>query len=309
MKASIIEVTRVAALIGLASVALQADPVNVIFSPIYVSIGPNPNTSPSYGGYTANAQAGVAARGQNEGGTILPGQVGSSPTAFNLIGGVNRIPTISESDIIGTSFPSWLGWANPATPFNNETGNYLYFSIEITSTSPALNNISLSNIFYAQKSNDLFDTFSSPKTANDNLVSFAGQNYGPDAVGIFVNGSTTTTGEAGTDLVNAIILTGVAIDLPIPAGLTGSDPEILAQAASVYNNSLSDFSIFTCFDYGGFQNDYELDGIGTRCDSSLSTVNVIPEPPVFVPEPSAIPFLGVVLLLAPLAIRRLRIAQ
>ena len=216
MTVSIIKSGRFVALIGLASVSLLGDPVNVTFSPVYVSIGPNPNTSPSYGGYTINAQTGVLALGQNEGGTIVPGQPGSSPTAFNLVDNVNRIPTITPADIIATSFPSWLGTADPPSPFNNETGNAVFFSIEITSNSPALNDISLSNVFYAQKSNDLSQTFSNPLTGNDNLVSFANANYGPDAVGILVNGSTTSTGEAGTDLVNAIVLTGVALEQYLP---------------------------------------------------------------------------------------------
>jgi hypothetical protein len=288
--------SRLAFLIGFACTALQA--ASVTFSPIFISIGPNPNTpSPSYPGYTANAQAGVLAGGINVGGDIS-----ANPTAFNLVPTSNRIATVTEASFIGTDFPSWLGVADPAAPFNNETGNALYFSVEIKSTSPALNDISLSNVFLAQKSNDPFQIFDDPNSpGHDFLYSFANHPYSPDAVGIRVNGTTTTAGETSTDGVNAIVLTGVSLNLDeTKLGLTGTDAQKEAQALAYFYQALGNFSVFTCFNYGGFNNDYELDGINTRCDSGMGVQGLTGATVgnVMTPEPSYLALFGLALVAA-----------
>lgn len=304
MKSLTILGSHVGVLCFLACTALQA--ASVTFSPIFVSIGPNPATSPSYAGYTANAQAGVMAGGQNVGGSIS-----ATPTAFNVVNNINRIPTITEGDFIATDFPSWLGIADLAAPFNNERGNSLFFSVEIKSTSPALNDINLSNVFYAQKSNDLLDLLDDPNSpGHDFLYSFANQTYSADAVGIRTNGTTTTAGEASTDGVNAIVLTGVFVNLnEAKLGLTGTDAEKEQQALDFFYQELGNFSTFTCFNYGGFANDYEIDGINTRCDSGngvgtlpgANTVNVM------TPEPSYLSFLGLAFFFSLWGARRSRV--
>src|SRR5579863_5263495 len=88
-------------------VSCSLEAASVTLSPIYVSIGPDANTSPSYAAYTANAQTGVAAGGVNEGGNIQ-----LIPSAFNVVGSAAHV-AVNGTSITNTPFPSWLGVADP----------------------------------------------------------------------------------------------------------------------------------------------------------------------------------------------------
>ena len=263
----------------LAPCLLQAD--SVVFSPIYVSIGPNANgPSPSYIGYTADAQAGVIAGGVNEGGNIA-----FNPAAYNVIGSGSSI-SVPNSKIIGTPFNSWLGTADPGGAFFGESGNMLYWSIEITGS--AGNNIALANVNVTQFSTDPLDAFGEASVPGGlYTASYAGSTYAPDAVGIFANGTTITSGDPSTS-VHAIVLTGFAADLDpgilsLDTGVvfSGTDAEQMQQMISAFDTYLGNFSINTCFYYGAVADPTSQ----STCDSTLSTESA---PGTITPEPATL---------------------
>ncbi len=255
-------------LTSVAVLSLQADDVTI--SQIYVSIGPNANApSPSYGGYTTNAQAGVQAGGVNQGGSIT-----NTPTAYNVVGNGNTA-TVANSSIIETSdvnggpgFSSWLGTADPGGAFAGETGNMIFFSVVITGT-----NISLSGLNITQSSTDPLSSFGSP--SNPFTFNFGSTSYSADQVGITAGNTLVTSGLA-TQQVNEIILTSVGVSLD-PGVLqqdfpgltfTGTDAQQEQEIIAAFDQDLGNFEINTCYTYTG------------STASSCDTVNVL------VPEPS-----------------------
>jgi hypothetical protein len=259
--------------------ALQADTVSI--SQIYVSIGPNANTpSPSYGGYTANAQTGVASGGVNVGGNIV-----TTPTAYNVIGS-GGTATVGTGSIIGTPFPSWLSVADPTGALASETGNMLYWSI-VVSGMTGVNDISLSQLSVTQSSTDPLDSFGDPTQPSGVFsFSFSGVDYAADTVGILANGTQITSGSSA-QLVNQLVITGFSADLD-PAllssitGVTfsGTDAQQMQEMDNAFESTLGNFSINTCFAYSG---------VAPSCD----TVNVI------TPEPASVSLLLLALWLMP----------
>jgi len=251
-----IERGRFIMIAALACGSTQAD--SVTLSPLFVSIGPNPNTpSPSYAGYTYNAQYGVSAAGVDVGGNI-----NSTPTAYNVLGS-GGTATVALQSVVGTPFASWLGVADPSGPLRDETGNCIFWSLEITGT-PGKNDISLSQLSFSQSSTDPLDYFG----ITGSYASFA---YAPDAVGILANGHDSGSGSPDQD-VNEIIITDFGSYLdgnPAVTGypLTGNDAVDLQAIDSTFSSALGNFSIDTCFAYG----------TASTCDAV--TVVGTPEPP------------------------------
>lgn len=260
MKAFYVKVLGSIVAVGIASCPILAD--SVTLSPIFVSIGPNPNTpSPSYAGYTYSAQAGVSAGGVNVGGNIK-----STPSAYNVLGSSES--TVSLQSIVGTPFPSWLGAADPSGPLASESGNCIFWSLEIVGAQDQ-NSISLNQLNFAQSSTDPLNYFG----IKGSYASFA---YSPDALGILADGEQISSGSPNQD-VNRIVVTGFGGYLdgdPAVTGyqLTGNDSADLQAIDNIYASALGNFSIDTCFTYGAA--------------STCGTVNVVDT--VDTPEPSSV---------------------
>jgi hypothetical protein len=95
---------------------------------IFPSIGPS-DLSGSFAGYEANAAAGIQAGYLNIPGTANPAGISGTPTAYAPASGY-----IPPSALISTDPGfSWLGEANPLSPYNNEHGNSLFFGLAIES--------------------------------------------------------------------------------------------------------------------------------------------------------------------------------
>jgi len=238
----------------------------VTLSQIYVSIGPDANTSPNYGAYTTNAQAGVIAGGVNEGGSIA-----TTPSAYNVVGTGNTA-SVNGAQITNSPFPSWLGVADPTGALAAEKGNMIYWSIVFQGT-----NISLSNINLTQNSTDPLDYFGdSTQPGGLATTSFAGIDYAPDLVGITSTNQLITSG-VGTQLVNEIVITGFgeAQDgYGFPA--VGTDAQQLAAIDQAFAQGLGNYSINTCYYYGPV-----AQGSPSSCDSTSVANALTPEPTAF----------------------------
>lgn len=211
---------------------------SVTLSPIYVSIGPDANTSPSYAAYTTNAQAGAAA-----GSTSVGGNIQTTPSAYNVVG-TGATAAVSGASITNTPFPSWLGVADPHGSLTTELGNMLYWNIVFTGT-----NISLNQITVTQSSTDPADSFGDPTQAGG-LFTETFQNYSPAFVGITAAGTKITSG-ANTQQVNEIVITGFAASQSGYGVITsGTDAQRLQQINNALALSLGSYSIGTCFYYG-----------------------------------------------------------
>ena len=84
------------------------------------SSAPNSFGSPSWTGYVANAMNGL----QN--GLTSVGDRNTDPTAYLAFADG---ASIDAGNAMVTSFPSWIGVANPAAPFDSELGNRMHFGL------------------------------------------------------------------------------------------------------------------------------------------------------------------------------------
>ncbi len=252
---------------------LQAAPITV--SPIYVSIGPDGNTSPSYAAYTANAIVGVTTNAADVGGSIQ-----TTPSAFNLAGNGPTV-AVSGPDITNTPFPSWLGVADPAGALSGQLGNMIYWNVVITGT-----NISLSQINVTQASTDPGDSFGNSSNPGG-LFTHTYSTYEPDVVGITSGGIEITSG-ASTQPVNTIIITGfAAAQSGYGFNFSGTDAQKLQQTDSALAGILGNYTINTCFYYGAASN------------TNPNTCDAVDVTNITAPEPSAFTYAALSLLLLP----------
>ncbi len=82
------------------------------------SSAPNVFGSPSWGGYLSSSLNSL----ENSLGNI--GDRNTDPSAYEISG-----PIVDPGDFMVSSFKSWRGTANPASPFNNELGNRMHFGL------------------------------------------------------------------------------------------------------------------------------------------------------------------------------------
>ena len=106
----------------------------------YASPAPNFYGSPSWAGYQANTMNSLV----NNLGDI--GNPATDPTAYQQLGA-----SFTPGMIEVTSFPSWMGQANPTGAFANELGNRLHWGVTI---SDAGGTFTLAGVSFAFKSND-----------------------------------------------------------------------------------------------------------------------------------------------------------
>lgn len=257
-----------------ASSLMQA--ASVTLSPIYVSIGPDQNTSPSYSAYTTNAQAALAA-GQSS----LGGSIATTPSAYNAIGSGSTVAANGAS-ITNSPFPSWLGVADPGGALTGQLGNMIYWNIVFTGT-----NISLSQVNVTQLSTDSLDYFGSPGQPGG-LFTQTFSSYSSSLVGITSGGAQITSG-ASTQQVNEIIISGFAAAQDgYGIANSGTDAQKLQQIDNAFATTLGSYAIDTCFYYGTASSSNP-----NTCDTVDVTNSVVT---TSVPEPSSL-FLAIPLLL------------
>jgi hypothetical protein len=231
--------------LALAALCASAD----TFSQVYVSLGPVPGVSGTYANYTINAQSG-AVSGSNA------GNINTSPAGFTQQTSITNAQFTFDTD-----FHNWMGSASPTGAFANEYGTVLFFSVVLTGVG---NDLNLNNISYTES-----DTDSLIPDYFGYSGSFAGSAYGADAVGILANGTTESSGTAGTTMVHQIILTGVGVGFDATGQYSGTPDQQLA-AAIADENTLGNYAITTCFADSA-------DGLST-CGSVNVSASAVPEP-------------------------------
>jgi PEP-CTERM motif len=205
-------------LTGLTVVA-SAGPLTVS---VFTSIAPDPFLSqPTFLIWSANALTALRQ------GTTTQGTPGT-PAFFS------EVSSVTATDLIGTSFPSWLGQANPAAPFNTQTGNILMFPMTVFGTGQlfSMNEITFTDSFFGTPSTRLLSTVGYG-------ARMVGINYGPDRIAgtaddIVFNGTGLTPGTS-SNLVNALFFSGFGDQFFVsnPANLPASIAQIAAASTPV----------------------------------------------------------------------------
>lgn len=162
---------------------------------VYASSAPNGSGSPSFAGYAAKAMYAL------ENGLAVNGDRATDPTAYT------QAPDVIDAwEIAVTSFKSWRGTINPASPFQNEYGNRLHFGLHILGNGAKF---SISQLSFAMHSSDATDsllcTFA---TGSYNYsTSYVGINYGTDGIKGTADDVRITSG-ANTQLVDELVSRG-----------------------------------------------------------------------------------------------------
>jgi hypothetical protein len=245
------------------------------------------NVTPAYAPNGASSMASFSAWVQNAIPAIEAGDLAAGPRLapedYEVTG-----PVVPANEMVVTTFPSWRGVANPAAPFDTQTGNRVHFGLHIWSTDPADPQFSLQDIFYEIDSNDPPDTFDFPE-AGDPLPALSGD-YRASLVGIdYVDGIKGNGDDvrydgsnpaSGDTLVNEIIYVGVgtAYDASSFSGATNQEKidNLLAEI---------DFAPFT------LAAAYQLvlgDAVMGQGSGSVSVVAI--------PEPATLSLLGLPML-------------
>lgn len=210
-------------LVAAAGLAFGAPVITVI-----PSIGPS-GAAASAPDYDANALLALFQ------GLTSSSAFGTAPSAYTQVSG-----PVPANSVIETTFNSWLGVANPSSPFNFEFGNNLYFGLSIRGGTESF---SLRNLVYA----DNFGDFE-PTLAGTTPFSFDVENYDSRFLAYLDNGTTPGVLDAGdtqvaldTDgasAVNYLFYRGVG-GFFLPVGSDGDDPQTrLNNTVAALNDGL-----------------------------------------------------------------------
>jgi hypothetical protein len=187
--------------VALAMVLPQGTKAGVLLD-VFASSAPNVFGSPSWSTYLSNAMTGLAQGLSNVGGAR-----DTDPTAYEQLGN-----SFEAGDAIVTSFSSWRGAANAASPFDNERGNRLHFGLLAQGTGGT--QFSLSDVGYEVASSDPWNALGYSGTLAGttlNGTTRIGVLYG--ANGVFDGGLgddvLLNSGEGDAVLVDALIYVGV----------------------------------------------------------------------------------------------------
>ncbi|MEK9645756.1 MAG: hypothetical protein VW547_09450 [Alphaproteobacteria bacterium] len=127
--------------VALAMVLPQGTRADVLHD-VFASSAPKVFGSPSWSTYLSNAMTGLAQDLWNVGGAR-----DTDPTTYEQLG-----TSFQAGDAMVTSFSSWRGVANAASPFDNERGNRLHFGLLGQGTDGT--QFSLSDVGYQVASSD-----------------------------------------------------------------------------------------------------------------------------------------------------------
>lgn len=217
---------------------------------------------------------------------------GTAPSFYTQVSG----PVPANQVIETTSFNSWLGIANPASPFNNEFGNNLYFGVAIRGGTETF---SLRNLVYSDNSG--FPTFSYDVESYDSR--FRAYLDNGTTAGVLDAGDTQVALNAdGSTLVNYLFFRGASLFYS-PLGVDGDDPQTrLNNTVAALNGGLP-ISFTGGYCLSSTPGDLSCaDGGLTTATATLSAGAIGAE----IPEPSTYGLMG--LGLAALAYARRRLA-
>jgi hypothetical protein len=249
------------------SITLAASAANITID-VHPALAPNGFGSPSYTGWLNNAFSALSAGAASAG---TPG----TPSYYQ------QRDFYDGSEILVTSFNSWLGHADPGTYFGpafaSELGNRLLFGLVIDGHG---NKFSISQLSFTATSTDPSNVLGFSFGAGS--YNYGGGYYGiiDDGDGIYGNGSDTiVTGGPNTQLVDALIGRGSGNALwpcgpgdPHPCSTTPERQTALDDTAN-YNNHGQ--YLFT----GAYRLMNGTEELASG--SATATINPVPEPAAF----------------------------
>jgi len=233
---------KIPALMLLASMVSFGGTITVT---IVASIGPAP-TSSSLQQYENNAEMALQ-NGDTTFGTI------NTPTYYSQVGG-----TINPLGFITTTYNSWLGTMNPASPYNNEFGNAVFFGLTAVASGGATFDMNDINFLLSGSPS----TPLAPQLFDSNTVGFAGPGQTNE---VFTSGNATTDDSAA---LTSFYTSGIFADTVV------NDPTTVANVIATELEGPAAAS-------------YTVMGNATTGTEEI-TFNV----PASVPEPSTFVFLG-----------------
>src|ERR1017187_9656071 len=234
---------------------------------VFATMAPNVGGSPSFAPWAANGLTAM------EDGLTSFGAAG--PTQFN----VATTPLPVATNFV-TGFPSWMGQADPSSPYNDELGTRADFVAVINGNGGL---ISIANMGVTLSSSDPGDALG--VSWPDNNLSSLDWTYDADDIGILFNNGVNMSGgftiidsstlgyDDGTALVNEIISIGAGNAY---AGYLGDDPNPGATDQDIINYDLSfidPYDFTGTFTYG----DPKSDGIYVDSGSATFDFTSVPD--------------------------------
>jgi len=230
------------------------------------ALAPNAFGSPSWTGWEANALSALES-GASSAGT--PG----TPTFYQPLSG-----SVDASATIVTGFYSWLGVADPAAPFDQESGNRMTFGLAIEGNGTQF---SISELGFDAIGNDSGDLLGQGFGGVGNGYGPGGYDYSANYVGVIFgkggNPDTYITSGPDTQLVDALFSRGSGnSQAAYCAGCSTADEQAAIAAAVAGMGGMTQFTGTYYLSANGDESGTFASGSGTFYLSGT------PEPSTFV---------------------------
>jgi hypothetical protein len=223
---------------------------------VYPSLAPNALGSANWSGYQTKAIYAI------ENGLSVNGDSATDPTAYQ------RAPsTLDAGQVAVTSFPSWLGVADPPSPFQNEYGNRLHFGLHVLGNGTKF---SISEMSFTASSSDTTNSlgFSWGLGTYNYGAGHVGINYGADGIKGTSDDVRITSG-ANTQLVDELVSRGSG-----NAWWPGGDAADPANPPGGRQASINDLRSWAESEKPiSVMGSYTVQGV-----TGSASVNVVPEP-------------------------------
>jgi len=226
---------------------------------VFPSPAPNAYGSPSWANYVANAQNGL----QN--GLSSVGDRNTDPQAYLAFSDGS---SVDAGNAMVTSFNSWIGVADPASPFNNELGSRIHFGLHAYGDGST--EFTLADVQFSMTSSDgALDFAGNLGGTTFNGTSRVGVQWGGDNAPGGGDDTIYTGGEADSVLVDELFYIGVGNGYwPGGGDADPQNPDLGRQGA-----------IDDAYAYVGSAGPINFSTTYTvLSDSGSASVNLVPEP-------------------------------
>lgn len=197
----------------------------------FASVGPNPNMGlTSWSDYIDNVLHALY--------YALTSYGSPGPGYYSTV--IPIVPPLLPGQVVSSSgFHSWNGVIDPATPYDLEHGNFIFFPLQILGNGTQFR---LSNLYNDMNSSDPANSFNNDGGFSSFNSYTVGIDYGPDGIRGTGDDIRHTSGDASAFLIDELLYVGVSGSFNA-SGAPGSTPQEQMQYTLDYISCQGPFQV------------------------------------------------------------------